>query len=424
VTQADGRHDPIVVAVKDDGASFTIGIGNALAGPFEAVEKTNGSAPFRVVLSAKDFADPDLDETFKAAGVKREDVGTLTSYGIGIHGGWSLGVAIFRSPGGKVLGQAGWRMRLGGAVPCGDDAPYGVQLTRILGELDVACTKGEAEACDRLGAAYEAGDGEALPADPARGARYFQRGLAIHEVACDHADAEACSWVADAYDTGRRGATRDEARAFAMYDQGCQKLWKPDACFRIGEAYEQRTPTPEAYARAALLFDHACKRGDESSCEHLARLYAGGLGVGKDDARAVELRTQVCASGVADVCNVLGVQYDKGRGVTQDEVRAGALYKKACDAGEVAACVNLGELTADGRGVPRSLASAVALFKESCAKTSSGAAMFGCAGLGLTHEYGLGVPVSRPKAIELYRTGCKGGADWFCKRLTKLGARL
>ena len=70
----------------------------------------------------------------------------------------------------------------------------------------------------------------------------------------------------------------------------------------------------------------------------------------------------------------------------------------------------------------RDLAGAVALFKQSCAATSE-AAPFGCAGLALTYEKGLGVPVSRAKAIELYRKGCKGGADWFCKRLKQLGEK-
>jgi TPR repeat protein len=422
VTEADGRHDPIVVAVKDEGATFKVAMGSKLAGPFEVVEASNGSAPFRNVIEGKGLADADLHDTLTSAGVKLEDAARLTAYGVAVHGGWSLGIAVFSDRGGKILGQSGWRMRLGNATPCGDDAPYSVLVARAVAEQDRACTGGDADACDRLGAGYAEGDGDAQPADPSRSAVYFQRGLALHQRACDNADPAGCSALADAYDSGRRGAVRDEARAFAIYDHACEHILKPDACFRIGEGYERGTPTSEGYARAARIYDHACAANDLDACQGLARLYADGEGVTKDEARAAELRDRVCASGVADVCNGLGVQYDKGRGVTKDEARAASLYRKACDAGEVAGCVNLGGLTADGRGVARDLAGAVALFKQSCASTSQ-AAPFGCAGLGLTHERGLGVPVNRTKAIELYRQGCKGGADWFCKRLKQMAAK-
>jgi TPR repeat protein len=422
VTEADGRHDAIVVAVKDEGATFKVAMGSKLTGPFNVIEETNGSAPFRKVLEAKDLADPDLHDAFTSAGVKVEDVAKLTAYGVGMRGGWSVGMAVFSDPRGKVLGQFGWRMRVGVAAPCGDDAPYAVLVARALGKEDLACTGGDADACDRLGEAYAEGDGDALAADAARSAVYFQRALTLHQRACDSAEPAGCSAVADAYDSGRRGVARDEARAFAIYDHACEHILKPDACFRVGAGYEQGAKAPEDYVRAARIYNHACTGSDLDACEALARLYAEGQGVAKDEAHAAELRDRVCASGIASVCNGLGVQYDKGKGVTRDAARAAILYKKACDAGEVAACVNLGELTAEGRGVARDVAGAVALFTKSCA-ASSGAAPFGCAGLGLAHEKGLGVPVSRTKAIDLYRSGCKGGADWFCKRLTQLGAK-
>lgn len=148
VTGADGRHDPIVVAVRDEGATFKVAMGSKLAGPFEVVEASNGSAPFRNVIEGKVLADPDLHDTLTSAGVKLEDVAKLTAYGVAIRGGWSLGIAVFSDRGGKVLGQSGWRMRLGNATPCGDDAPYSVLVARMVAEQDRACTGGDADACD------------------------------------------------------------------------------------------------------------------------------------------------------------------------------------------------------------------------------------------------------------------------------------
>ena len=186
--------------------------------------------------------------------------GQLTAYGVGIRGGWSLGIGGVHRPSGKFLGQFGWRMRLGMAAP-------GAATTRPTRCSSRACSSTEDKACTGGDATRVRSTRRRLRG---RGRRRLGRGRGALDrllparprppparPATATTPTDAAPWRT-AYDSGRRGVARDEARAFGIYDHACEHLLKPDACFRIGAAYTRGTPTSEGYARAARLFDHAC----------------------------------------------------------------------------------------------------------------------------------------------------------------------
>ena len=108
----------IIIAVKDDGATWEIATGDNLDGPFERVEKNNGTTPGREVVTGKALADPQLAHTLEVAGVKPADVASMTVYSVFLHGGWSFGLATFADKAGKNLGQAGFPMNIGNGRPC------------------------------------------------------------------------------------------------------------------------------------------------------------------------------------------------------------------------------------------------------------------------------------------------------------------
>jgi hypothetical protein len=114
-----GHDSSVVLAVKEDGASFTIGQAQSFAGPFEAMVADSGSKPFRVVLEGAALDDPDFASAFGVVGVKRADVTRVTVYGIGIRGGWSFGVELFSDATGRSIGKASFGMRPAMARPCG-----------------------------------------------------------------------------------------------------------------------------------------------------------------------------------------------------------------------------------------------------------------------------------------------------------------
>jgi hypothetical protein len=114
-----GHDASVVLAIEDEGATFTIGRAQSFDGPFEAMVADGGSTPFRLVLEGAALDDPDFADAFVVAGAKRADVARVTVYGIGIRGGWSFGVEVFSDAKGRSLGKVSFGMRPAMARPCG-----------------------------------------------------------------------------------------------------------------------------------------------------------------------------------------------------------------------------------------------------------------------------------------------------------------
>ena len=70
----------------------------------------------------------------------------------------------------------------------------------------------------------------------------------------------------------------------------------------------------------------------------LAVFYLQGDGVAADKARAASMWDEACRAGHARSCSNLGFMYKVGDGVATDEAKALSLLKKACELGMADAC--------------------------------------------------------------------------------------
>lgn len=112
------------------------------------------------------------------------------------------------------------------------------------------------------------------------------------------------------------------------------------------EATVARTDSP---ARPAIFggtsrssvdrYHSDCKRGDGRACVVLGTAYLGGAaGVAQDAAKAAQLFDKACRLGDAAGCGRFASALMEGRGVGVDRDAGRALFKKACELGEQQAC--------------------------------------------------------------------------------------
>jgi serine/threonine protein kinase/TPR repeat protein len=178
---------------------------------------------------------------------------------------------------------------------------------------------------------------------------------------------------------------------------------------RQAEAFDQQ----KNYAGAAPLYDQACAVGNPVACRQLARMYASGQGVAKDESRAVTFYNKACDAGNAEGCMNLGVRYMNGRGVGRDDAQAIALFTKACDAGNADGCTNLGTMNERGAGAAKDDARAVALYTKAC---DAGSAI-GCSNLGKLYVRVHGNAIDTSRALPLISKGCDAGNFDSCNSL-------
>jgi TonB family protein len=253
-----------------------------------------------------------------------------------------------------------------------------------------ACDKGDASACARLG--HRLWAGTEVEKDEARAVALFGQG-------CQGKFAPACTALAWAYELGR-GVGRDDKKASDFYRQACDG-GSAGGCLRLGYLYEEGRGVARDLAQARKRYKEACHQQQLEACSALASLYAQSSD-DKDKSNTAPLFRQACTGGFAAACRKLGFLMERGEGVPKDLAQAADLYRRACDGGDGWGCTNLGSLYARGGGVPKDDARAMELHRKAC---DMGAAR-GCTDLGAVHENGRGVERSVAKAAELYTKAC------------------
>ena len=95
--------------------------------------------------------------------------------------------------------------------------------------------------------------------------------------------------------------------------------------------------TATDYTKAAYWYRLAADQGHAEAQYDLARLYADGQGVPKDETQAFKLVEMSAKQGYAPAATRLGWRYSTGRGVQKDEAQAFFWYTVAARHGERAA---------------------------------------------------------------------------------------
>ena len=106
------------------------------------------------------------------------------------------------------------------------------------------------------------------------------------------------------------------------------------------------------YLTALSLAEAKAGRGDPQAHTLVARIYEGGLGVGKDDVTAARWYARAAELGDVPAMLALGNMLAEGRGVGKDRKAAAELYEKAAATGDPLANYNLGLLFLKGDGKP------------------------------------------------------------------------
>jgi hypothetical protein len=91
-------------------------------------------------------------------------------------------------------------------------------------------------------------------------------------------------------------------------------------------------------AKTAALISSPCNGGDMEACFDLGEQYDQGQGVPMDAARAMALYEKACDGRVAAACQKLGDDYWYGIGVAADKQKGATLLKKGCTLGYQWAC--------------------------------------------------------------------------------------
>ncbi len=101
---------------------------------------------------------------------------------------------------------------------------------------------------------------------------------------------------------------------------------------------------------------------------HLGRLYAAGIGVGKDEVEAVRLFAAAAEAGDPKGQCDLATMYAEGRGITRDEAEAVRRFRLSADAGNADAQYALGMMYEAGRGVAMDPTSAALWYAKAVAQ--------------------------------------------------------
>jgi TPR repeat protein len=246
----------------------------------------------------------------------------------------SAGSASAESPEAKALKKAcdaggmGECLRLAYLYAEGKDA----DPKKAAATFKKVCDAGKLAACAELAQMYE--DGVGVKQDE-------KMALALRQKVCDAGDGEVCYALASddpahgrralregvrcrarerllqrrlSYSRGSQGATKDMARAMALYQKGCDAGSLP-ACYNAGVSLMKGDEgVPKDAARAAALFTKACEAkttqkpgaGFEevqpTACYNLAILHQRGDGVKSNMARARQLFEIACKANVREAC--------------------------------------------------------------------------------------------------------------------------
>lgn len=230
------------------------------------------------------------------------------------------------------------------------------EKSRLFALRQRACVGGHVWSCIRVGVAYREGDG--VTKDAVKSADAFEQ-------ACKAKNADACEQLIALAGPDASGDSIRQRACFASRTPGCTSLGLAqlargeldNAALALAPACEGRDaaacdgllalaarydapPSPNS-AKAAQILERACTFGRLDACNSLGIMLSSGRGVPIDIARAKELGYMQCNRSSTATCpTVVAVAkaYADGIGVQRDQGAAYTLYTQACESGDAAAC--------------------------------------------------------------------------------------
>ena len=209
-----------------------------------------------------------------------------------------------------------------------------------LAQLQQAAEAGNADAMNKLGFAYQHGQG--VPQDLSQALSWFKKGA-------DADNAGAMTNLGFMYEHGL-GVAQDYQQAMSWYIKATHKGFGP-AMYCVGYLYEEGGGVPKDAAKALQWYNVGAKVGDGPSMAAVGMFYYQGKVVKQDYKEAAECFRKAAEAGSSDGMTDLAVCYRKGAGVPQDSAKALEWYRKGAAAGNPTAQQWLAK-NAGGGGTP------------------------------------------------------------------------
>jgi hypothetical protein len=208
--------------------------------------------------------------------------------------------------------------------------------------FEMACKADIYRACVDLGALLWSDDPEEKASS--------DRAAVLFEEECNRVDlqklpddgsadplAEACDRLGRAYETGLgvEPAAKDEDKAAAFYDRACQARYAP-GCVSAGNLKVESHRAADV-AAAVDYYDRACKLDARQGCFDLGALNEKKAWPGATDQAAVEYYKKSCAIDPMRGCFEAAAMMEEGR-VRAGDGEIASLYNQACEHGHTTAC--------------------------------------------------------------------------------------
>lgn len=200
--------------------------------------------------------------------------------------------------------------------------------TEVRGSLDSASSKIDGWlGVDTPAGANQPAKTAAAPAPLPAGEAAYREGLALREA-------------------GRPAAANEK---FAEAEARAH----PAATYELARAFAEGEGVPRDEARASQLYRLAAERGDARALYLTGLALYEGRGVPQDQERGVRLIARAAAEGHAPAQYALGQAFANGQGVARNRAWAARWYGKAAYGGYVEARYAYGVALAAGHGLPR-----------------------------------------------------------------------
>lgn len=134
------------------------------------------------------------------------------------------------------------------------------------------------------------------------------------------------------------------------------------AQFDVARRYAAGQGVAKDDAQALTWFKKAAAQGHTKAEVSLGSIYAHGFGVPADFVESIRWYRLAAAKGDTTAQYNLGLDYAHAHGVELNQHQAARWFRKAADQGHARAQFNLGELTESGQGVPQSDLDAFILY--------------------------------------------------------------
>lgn len=167
------------------------------------------------------------------------------------------------------------------------------------------------------------------------------------------AHAESSSWFSRSTDVPeKKAAPQKPAQSRAKSNSSEIKKTTPSLVPATGDDAAYTAFDQGQYLTALKLAEVAAARGEPQANTLIARIYAEGLGVGKDEKTAVNWYARAAEAGDVPGTFALGIMLAEGRGVEKNREAAARMFEKAALTGHAEANYNLGLLFLKGDGKP------------------------------------------------------------------------